>query len=109
MKNLTVMLFIFAILTECAYVDAQDVKNKEEMQNVFNLFILKEQDFNKPLKEFKTFVSRSYYDFDEIIEKSDISVKDDYICLSQELTLDDDTRIDADYIIFKTTEDAMKP
>lgn len=102
------MLFIFAILTECTYVDAQDVKNKEEMQNVFNLFVLKEQDFNKPLKEFKTFVSGSYYDFDEIIEKPDISEEDGFICLRQELKQDDDTRINAEYYFLKTTDDAMK-
>ena len=108
MKNLTFVLFILAILNTCANVDAQDVKNKEEMQNVFNLFVLKEQDFNKPLKELKSYVSGPFYDFEEIIEKPDTPEEDDFICLRQELTLDDDTKINADYIIFKTTEDAMK-
>ena len=106
LREITITLLILAVCTTSLY--SQNIKNKEDMQKVFETFALSTQDLDQSVKGFEAIVHMPIYPFAEILENQNISDKEDYICFTQEIFLSDETAVRINYTMFKETGDALK-
>jgi len=102
---LTVILFV---VSYDAMIHGQNIKNENEMIQVFKKITLKKDDFSESLEKInERFIPLIWPNYG-FIGKPEISTKDDKIQYFQEISLKDGTDIRTDYMLLDTPEDAMK-
>jgi hypothetical protein len=88
-------------------MNAQDVKNEEEMLKIYRKFVLVDTDYQGKASELQEKMMTPWTTY-EMIGKPSMSAQGDKIFFEQRIQLEGNICISANYTFFSSREDAMK-